>query len=530
MPPPPLTREQTLAVLCDLAFTIGGEASSEALLIKTLQRFLYHTGYSAGIMLTRETPLSDGQVGAVLDVVIGDFHLARRRHSRIAIPAELLPPQPALIESSEPLAALDTSVAMSGCLTLPVEGYGHMLLMSPHLPQHRANFLELFKPVLSRLGNAVILCREYERQHESTRRILLQAIEESPIGIIVTDTDGRIEYVNACQCAISGYSRHELIGHNPRILKSGDKTPEDYARLWQTITTGETWHGEFRNKRKDGTLYWEKAIISPVRDSDGRITHFVAVKEDVSDKKAREDELRRMVLYLTETNAELERFAFVASHDLREPLRTVTAFAQLLAKRYAGQLDADADTYINLLVGGAKRMDALISDLLVYSHIQTDGGKLSPVALDQACRTALGHLQHPILGAGAVVEIAPLPVVMGDEHQLAQLFEHLIDNAVKFRRPDVPPRITVSASPGAEGEWVVAVADNGIGVEASQQDIFEIFRRLHTADQFPGTGVGLAICKRIVRRLGGRIWHEANSGGGSIFRFTLRAAQPSGES
>lgn len=522
--PEQVTREQALAVLCDLAFTIAGEVSPDALLTKTLQRFLYHTGYSAGFFLARERPGPDGTVNGRMEVAIGDFRLIRHRGERIDVAAALVPAAPSPITSAELFTTLDTSVAMLGGLSLPVEGYGHMVLMSPRPPEQRLNFTDLFKPVLSRLANAIKLCREYERQHESTRRILLQAIEDSPIGILVTDADGRIEYVNAGLCATTGYGRDELIGRNPRVLKGGDKCRAEYQLLWTTIKAGTPWRGEFHNRRKDGSLYWEKAMIAPVRDPEGTITHFVAVKEDVTEKKAREDELRRMVSYLSEANAELERFAFIASHDLREPLRNIAAFAQMLEKRYGGQLDADADTYIGLMVGGAKRMDALINDLLVYSQLSGDASRAGSVDLAPICATALEHLGKTIRASGTEVSVGPLPVVIGEADQLTQVFENLIDNAVKFRRPDVAPKIRIWAVPERDDKWTVSVADNGIGIETSEQDIFEIFRRLHTSDQYPGTGVGLAICKRIIRRLGGRIWYEPASGGGSIFRFTLHGA------
>ncbi|HLO79096.1 MAG TPA: ATP-binding protein, partial [Magnetospirillum sp.] len=205
------------------------------------------------------------------------------------------------------------------------------------------------------------------------------------------------------------------------------------------------------------------------------------------------------------------------------------AFAQMLKKRYGGRLDADADTFIDIVVGGAKRMDALISDLLVYSRLSGDASRAGTVALDQICQAALDHLGEVIRTAKAEISVAPLPKVLGESEQLVQVFENLIDNAIKFRRPDGPVHIRIWAEPAAPGEWRISVADNGIGVEASQQDIFEIFRRLHTASQYPGTGVGLAICKRVIRRLGGRIWFDPAPNGGTIFRFTLRAADDEAE-
>ena len=226
---------------------------------------------------------------------------------------------------------------------------------------------------------------------------------------------------------------------------------------------------------------------------------------------------------LERSNAELEQFAYVASHDLQEPLRMVSSYAQLLAKRYQGQLDADADEFIGFAVDGAKRMQALISDMLAYARVGSKPNAARAVELDRALERCLANLEFLIAETGTRVEAAPLPVVLGDEVQLVQLLQNLVANAIKFRSG--PPVVRIGAQ-RADGWWVISVADNGIGIEPQYaQRIFAVFQRLHTRAEYEGTGIGLAVCKKIVERMGGRIWVESELGVGSTFKFTLREAE-----
>lgn len=222
---------------------------------------------------------------------------------------------------------------------------------------------------------------------------------------------------------------------------------------------------------------------------------------------------------LARSNAELEQFAYVASHDLQEPLRMVTSYVQLLARRYKGKLDEDADDFIAYAVDGATRMQELINDLLAYSRIETRGRDFEPTDCKVILDRTLINLQRAIEESGAVVSHDPLPTVMADASQLIQLFQNLIGNALKFHSEE-PPRIHISVS--QDHEWVFCVRDNGIGIEPSYRErIFTIFERLHSRAEYPGTGIGLAICKKIVERHGGRIWVESELGKGSSFYFTL---------
>lgn len=243
---------------------------------------------------------------------------------------------------------------------------------------------------------------------------------------------------------------------------------------------------------------------------------------DITDRKRAEQALARQSEELARSNAELERFAYVASHDLQEPLRMVSSYTQLLARRYKGRLDADADEFIAYVVDGCAQMQALINDLLAYSRVGSQGQPLAPTDAQAALRRALGNLQVAVQESEAVITHDPLPEVMADHSQLIQLFQNLVGNAIKFRR-DVPPRVHVSARPDGQF-WVFGVADNGIGIEPQYFGrVFEVFQRLHPKDRYPGTGIGLTICKRIVERHGGRIWVESRPGEGSTFYFTLPA-------
>lgn len=234
---------------------------------------------------------------------------------------------------------------------------------------------------------------------------------------------------------------------------------------------------------------------------------------------ARQD-LEHSVKELARSNAELQQFAYVASHDLQEPLRMVSSYTQLLAKRYRGRLDADADDFIGFAVDGAARMQKLIQDLLAYSRVGTRNLERQAVSMDSVLEYATDMLQLVIKDTDAAVTHESLPSIKVDERQMTQLFQNLISNAIKFRGQE-PPRIHVSAT-RLDGEWLFSVHDNGIGIEPQYADrIFVIFQRLHNRDDYPGTGIGLAICKKIVERHGGRIWMESEPGKGSTFFFTV---------
>lgn len=241
----------------------------------------------------------------------------------------------------------------------------------------------------------------------------------------------------------------------------------------------------------------------------------------LEDIKQTEEELRATMGKLERSNDELQQFAYVASHDLQEPLRMIASFLQLLYSRYSGKLDSDAKEFIDFAVDGANRMQAMINDLLLYSRVGTRGKDFSSVDCEQILHKVLDTLQITIRETGARVTYGTLPVIEGDQSQMNQLFQNLISNAIKFRG-ERPPQIHVQAE-RAGGEWRFSVSDNGIGIDPEFRDrIFIIFQRLHGNTEYPGTGIGLAVCKRIIERHGGRLWVESKPGEGSTFYFTIR--------
>ncbi len=251
----------------------------------------------------------------------------------------------------------------------------------------------------------------------------------------------------------------------------------------------------------------------------------IRLSVELDERRRAEQQLARYAGELARSNAELEQFAYVASHDLQEPLRMVSSFTQLLGKRYRGKLDQDADEFIGYAVDGATRMQRLINDLLAYSRVGTRGKPFQPADCQAIFGEARDNLMKVIEESGAVITHDPLPVVPGDEVQLLQLFQNLVANAIKFRSQG-SPRIQVSAQQNGP-EWVFAIKDNGIGIAPEHQErIFSIFQRLHHRSEYPGTGIGLALCKKIVERHGGRIWVESQPGQCSTFYFSI----PGGDS
>ena len=342
-----------------------------------------------------------------------------------------------------------------------------------------------------------------EKAAQSTRiRLLSTVVEQSPVSVVITDPDGTIEYVNQHFTTVTGYDSAEVIGRNSRLLASGETAVDIYRDMWERITAGQRWTGELHNRRKDGSLHWEMMVIAPVRDEMGQIAHYVAVKEDVSERHALQEKLRQ-------TNAELEQFAYVASHDLRQPLRMVTSYLGLIEKRLGEVLTDDTRSFLGFAVDGAKRMDRLILDLLDYSRTGHSKNAVA-VPLDEPIANARINLTVAIREAEAELVVAEdLPTVQGDPGELTRLFQNLIGNAVKYRAPERVPRIEIACRRQGH-EWLLSVKDNGIGIAAADRErAFAIFQRLVPQGDYEGTGIGLAVCKKIVEHHGGRIWIDS---------------------
>ena len=468
--------------------------------------------------------------------------------------------------------------------------------------------------------------------------------------VAMTDVQGRITYVNDKFCAVSKYSREELLGQDHRIINSGYHPKEFFQQMYSTIAQGGVWRGEIRNRAKDGSFYWvdstivglagadgklhkyvairvditerkraeevrerlaavvessDDAIIgktldgvittwnhgaekvfgyssaeavgktihmlvpperaneepdilarigrgesvehfetirvrkdgtyidvsttvSPIRDSSGAIVGVSKVARDISERKRAERRLADKVEELARSNRDLEQFAYAASHDLQEPLRMVASYTQLLAERYGGKLDENADKFLGYAREGALRMQVLIRDLLAFSRVVQAGVTGKNVDCDVALEEALQSLTAAIEESGAVVTHTALPNVWANQTQMAQVFQNLIGNAIKFRN-GAPPKCAVSVEKSGRN-WLFSVSDNGIGIAPEDAgNIFVAFQRLHARTEYPGNGIGLAICKKIIEHYGGTIWVESQVGQGSTFKFTLPAAAPEEE-
>jgi PAS domain S-box-containing protein len=357
-------------------------------------------------------------------------------------------------------------------------------------------------------------------QMEGRYRGLLEA---APDAMVVVNEGGDIVLLNVQAEKQFGYHRDELVGQKvkniiprgfaERLIADGTRTAAE--ALAQQIGTGI----ELNGLRKDGSEFPIEIMLSPLESTEGILV--TAAIRDITTRKKTD----AYVLELNRSNEELGQFAYVASHDLQEPLRMVASFTELLARRYKGKLDSDADEFIGFAVDGARRMQRLIQDLLAYSRVATKGNDLLHTSSEEALRRALMNLRGAIEESGALVTHDPLPTVMADERQLIQVFQNLIGNAIKYQNTGVP-RIHISAARNANKKLTFSVKDNGLGIDPQYfEKIFVIFQRLHKRDEFSGTGIGLAICKRIVERHGGTISVESQLGHGSTFTFDLAGSE-----
>ncbi len=380
---------------------------------------------------------------------------------------------------------------------------------------------------------------EHKQTEERLRQLALQnrmILESAGEGVIGLDMDGNHTFVNPAAAKMLGYGVDELIGRHSHLMwhhskKDGSPYPEEECPMHVALRDRTVHHT--RDEvfwRKDGTRFDVEYTSTPIIDND-KIVGAVLTFRDITSRKKIEEALKRSheelelrvmerTSELARSNEELEKFAYVSSHDLQEPLRMVSSFVQLLAKRYKGRLDQDADDFINFAVDGANRMQTLITDLLAYSRVGRRGREFREVSSEAVLDHALLNLGTVIEQSGAVVTKDPLPVVTGDETQLVQLFQNLIGNAIKFCKGRTP-RIHIAAEQ-KKNEWFFSVRDNGIGIAPEYYErIFSIFQRLQSRQEYPGTGIGLAICRKVVERHGGRIWLESEPGLGSTFYFTL---------
>jgi signal transduction histidine kinase len=360
--------------------------------------------------------------------------------------------------------------------------------------------------------------REIRESHDR----LNMALKASNVGTWNLDlTDDRItldEFANPL------FGRPPIVGTVPleqlmTLIDSRDRARVE-REMRDVSLAGAGFESSFRVEWPDGSARDLSARGKAIPHAHGAVTRMTGVLLDITERKLAEARLHRLLVELERSNKELELFAYVASHDLQEPLRMVSSYTQLLERRYSDRLDGDAREFIAYAVDGASRMQRLINDLLEFSRVSTRGKPLAQTNVGEVIENVRANLSLAIEDAGAHITSDPLPVVPADAGQLGQLFQNLIGNGIKFRNGD-RPEVHVGVTE-REDHWQFSVRDNGIGIEAQYFDrIFVIFQRLHTKGEYPGTGIGLALCKRIVERHGGRIWLESKPNEGSTFYFTI---------
>ena len=377
----------------------------------------------------------------------------------------------------------------------------------------------------TRDGGVVSLRTDITNIKEIQETLILRdrAIAAVVSGVLVTDPtqpDNPVIDANPAFERITGYSKEEVLGRNCRFLQGPESDPATITRLREEICARRECHVVIRNYRKDGTPFWNEVIITPVRDTTGKLIHFVGVLTDVTERVESQKALERALEELHRSNQELEQFAYMVSHDLQEPLRMVASYTQLLSRRYKDQLDTSAQEFIGYAVDGAQRMQGFIQDLLQYSRVGTHGRPFERLQTREVLQRVLENLRFAIEEKHAEVVFGEMPELDADPVQLGQLFQNLVGNALKFSGAE-PLRVEIAAV-RRDRDWEFSVRDNGIGFESKEAErIFVIFQRLHTRQEFEGSGIGLAICKRIVERHRGHIWVESEPGKGATFYFTI---------
>jgi len=371
---------------------------------------------------------------------------------------------------------------------------------------------------------------EHAAQSDERSRVTLKAVVDNAVdGIITIGEDGRITSYNAACTAIFGYTLDEVMGKNLKMLMPEPYHGEHDGYLSSYITTGNakiigTSGREVKALRKDRSVFPMDLSVSSFT-VDG-VRYFSGIVRDITKQKQMEDNRERLLVQLTDSNTELERFAYVASHDMQEPLRMVLNFTQVIVRKYADVLDEEGKEYLQIVSNSAGRMRAMVHDLLEYARLGREGMSLSDVNLELELSHVRANLMEIIAETKAVITSGELPTIRGSAVQLMRLLQNLTANAIKYQPPDQIPVIHIGAS--RENDfWLFSVRDNGLGIDAAFiKEIFEPYRRLHHWESIKGTGLGLAVCKKIVENHGGRIWAVSTPGASTTIFFTLPVTEP----
>lgn len=339
------------------------------------------------------------------------------------------------------------------------------------------------------------------------------ALDQADI-VAITDPRGVIGYVNENFCKISGYSADELIGNDHRIINSGHHSKEFMRNIWQTISAGKVWKGEIKNKARNGTYYWVDTTIVPFPDDNGRPYQYMAIRHDITAHKQIEEQLKA-------TNTELETFSYMVAHDLRAPLRIINGLVSILNKEQGERMTEDGKEVLNMINENTTRMARLIDDLLRFSRL--GAASITPVYCD--VRNIVDGVISSIKEEGkeikAEIIISDLPSAKCDFNLAVQVWANLISNAVKYSEHIEHPVIEIGGYQSGTN-MIYFVKDNGVGFDMKNADLlFKVFQRLHTDKEFKGTGIGLAIADRIIKKHGGHIWAHAEEGKGAVFYFSL---------